>query len=95
MRLLPLCVGGDFITAGGVPAPHIARWDGVAFTSLGGGLLDTTGNVTCFAVHDLGTGDGYSSRSAARPRPSRVERSSRCRGSVRSSSASRSPARWP
>lgn len=33
-----LIAGGSFSTAGGVPAPNIARWDGVQWTSLGPGL---------------------------------------------------------
>lgn len=38
-----LYVGGQFQTAGGVPANSVARWDGVAWTGLGGGLTGATG----------------------------------------------------
>lgn len=33
-----LIVGGDFTTAGGVPAGRIARWDGAAWSALGTGV---------------------------------------------------------
>ena len=53
-----LHIGGLFSNVGGNAIVKAARWDGVAFTSLGGGLLDTAGGVTSFAVHDLGDGAG-------------------------------------
>ncbi|MCA8952064.1 MAG: hypothetical protein KDE27_21320, partial [Planctomycetes bacterium] len=33
-----LVVGGSFARAGGLPAPNIARWDGVAWSPMGAGL---------------------------------------------------------
>jgi len=36
-----LYVGGDFTTAGGVPAVRIAKWDGISWSSLGGGISST------------------------------------------------------
>ena len=35
-----LYAGGDFTTAGGVPASNIAKWDGRAWSALGSGLDD-------------------------------------------------------
>ncbi|MEM8997404.1 MAG: hypothetical protein AAGF23_21650, partial [Acidobacteriota bacterium] len=48
-----LYVGGDFSTAGGVDADHIARWDGTTWSALGDGVDDT---VFALAVYDDGTG---------------------------------------
>ncbi len=48
--LLPngdLVAGGAFATAGGAAAPNVARWDGTAWSSLGGG---TNGYVSALAV---------------------------------------------
>ncbi len=45
-------VGGDFALAGGLPSPHIARWDGTAWSSLGTGLNET---VQTLAVSPAGT----------------------------------------
>jgi hypothetical protein len=42
-----LYVGGDFTTAGGVPAKYVARWDGLSWGALGSG---TGGLVNDFAV---------------------------------------------
>jgi trimeric autotransporter adhesin len=39
-------VGGNFLTAGGVSMPRIARWDGTSFTPLGSGA---NGQVTALA----------------------------------------------
>lgn len=36
-----LYVGGTFATAGGLAAQNIARWDGAAWSALGGGLLES------------------------------------------------------
>src|SRR5689334_24518190 len=36
-----LYVGGGFTNAGGVPASHIAKWDGSNWSALGGGLDNT------------------------------------------------------
>jgi hypothetical protein len=35
-----LIAGGYFTTAGGAPASHIARWDGVAWNAMAGGMDD-------------------------------------------------------
>jgi trimeric autotransporter adhesin len=35
-----LFAGGDFVTAGGIPANNVARWNGSAWDSLGAGLRD-------------------------------------------------------
>ncbi len=48
-----LYVGGVFTAAGGVPVTGIARWDGLAWSDVGGGV---TGAVRAMAVHDDGTG---------------------------------------
>ena len=42
-----LYAGGDFTTAGGVAAHHIARWDGTAWQPLGSGM---DGGVYALAV---------------------------------------------
>jgi hypothetical protein len=39
-----LYAGGDFRTAGGVPAVNVARWNGTAWSSMGAGLADP--NIT-------------------------------------------------
>jgi hypothetical protein len=51
-----LYAGGDFTSAGGATAVHLARWDGVAWTALPGGDLD--GPVRVLAVHDDGSSTG-------------------------------------
>ena len=48
-----LYVGGDFTVAGGVPADHIARWDGSSWSALAGGV---DGTVVSLAVFDDGSG---------------------------------------
>jgi hypothetical protein len=48
-----LYAGGSFTTAGGAAANRIARWDGSAWTPLGGGM---NGEVLALAVHDDGSG---------------------------------------
>jgi hypothetical protein len=48
-----LVVGGDFDSAGLVPADNVARWDGGAWAPLAGG---TNGRVHALAVHDDGGG---------------------------------------
>lgn len=48
-----LYAGGSFDEAGGVPAKGIARWDGVAWTELGGGVThgsSSAGEVQAIAV---------------------------------------------
>jgi hypothetical protein len=48
-----LYVAGDFATAGGHAAPHIARWNGTSWSALGSG---TNGTVLTLTVFDDGTG---------------------------------------
>lgn len=48
-----LYAGGFFLTAGGLPAAHIARWDGHAWSAVGGG---TDGAVLAMAIFDDGRG---------------------------------------
>jgi hypothetical protein len=48
-----LYAGGNFTTAGGLPADRVARWDGTGWSALGGGL---DGEVRALAVHDDGSG---------------------------------------
>ncbi len=48
-----LYVGGDFTTAGGAPALRLARWNGQAWSAVGGGV---TGRVTALHVFDDGRG---------------------------------------
>lgn len=43
---------GDFTTAGGVPAMHIARWDGVEWSDVDGGLGIPAARVNALAVFD-------------------------------------------
>ena len=49
-----LYVGGDFITAGGVPVNHIARWNGATWSALGDGVNwgIFASNVRALAVCD-------------------------------------------
>lgn len=49
-----LFVGGDFNTAGGIPANFIARWNGLSWSALGVGV---NGSVRALAVHDDGAGN--------------------------------------
>jgi hypothetical protein len=52
-----LHVGGDFTTAGDVPANRIAKWDGRQWSSLGSGIGgDTFPSVEGLTVFDDGTG---------------------------------------
>jgi trimeric autotransporter adhesin len=48
-----LFVGGDFLTAGGVNARGVARWDGTSWSAVGTGL---TGRVASMTIHDDGSG---------------------------------------
>src|SRR5262245_16609793 len=48
-----LYAGGFFNDAGGVPASHVAKWDGHCWSPLGSGL---DGMVFALAVFDDGTG---------------------------------------
>src|SRR6185369_7682110 len=53
-----LYVGGNFLTAGGLAANHVARWDGVSWHALGAGL---NGDVLALAVigSDLYAGGAF------------------------------------
>ncbi len=54
-----LYAGGSFLTAGGLPAKRVARWDGVSWSSLGTGPENgTNAVVNTLAVHDDGSGTG-------------------------------------
>ncbi len=52
-----LVVGGQFPSAGGVPAQGIARWNGVAWGLLGSGLSWAFGSPLVEALHVDGSGD--------------------------------------
>ena len=56
-----LYVGGDFTTAGGVPANRIAKWDGSSWSALGSGVAGNSSpygdpSVHALAVFDDGSG---------------------------------------
>jgi len=55
---LALYVAGSFRTAGGIPAERIAKWDGVSWSALGGGLTSVNSfpYVSDLAVFDDGSG---------------------------------------
>jgi len=59
-----LYAGGEFLTAGGVAAKRIARWDGSTWSKLGAGLSDAhplndePPGARCLLVHDDGNGNG-------------------------------------
>lgn len=44
-----LYIGGNFLSAGGVPAACVARWDGVQWSSVGGGI---SSQISAMAVYD-------------------------------------------
>lgn len=50
-----LYLGGTFTSAGGVAARRVARYDGVGFSALGGGV---DGRVVALEVYDDGSGPG-------------------------------------
>jgi hypothetical protein len=43
-----LIVAGEFTTAGGLPANHIAAWDGTAWSPLGSGINGSVGALTVY-----------------------------------------------
>ncbi len=52
-----LYVAGDFTTAGGVTANHVAKWDGAIWSALGSGAANgVNGTVGAMTVYDDGTG---------------------------------------
>src|SRR5262249_20353586 len=55
LRSHELVAGGEFVTIGGIAANHLARWDGVSWLPLGGGVSGGARPVRALAV--LPTGD--------------------------------------
>jgi trimeric autotransporter adhesin len=53
-----LYAGGSFTHAGGVPASRIAKWDGVSWSAVGGGMGEVNPYVRALAVFDDGSGGG-------------------------------------
>jgi hypothetical protein len=51
-----LYVGGDFSVAGGVPVANLARWNGVVWSDVGGGVSGDTATVRALAVFNDGSG---------------------------------------
>ena len=51
-----LIAGGNFTSAGGVPANRIAKWDGSSWSALGSGIDDSS--VRTLTVFDDGSGGG-------------------------------------
>jgi len=51
-----LYAGGDFSTAGGVPANGIAKWDGKTWRALGSGVAGLRATVRALVVFDDGSG---------------------------------------
>lgn len=51
-----LYAGGNFVSAGGVPAVRIARWNGGSWSAVGTGMSGSTGAVRALAVFDDGSG---------------------------------------
>lgn len=54
-----LYAGGRFITAGGTPANHIARWDGTRWHPLGGGMDGLTTQALAFGPSGALYAGGY------------------------------------
>ncbi len=55
-----LYAGGDFTAAGGTPASCLAKWNGAGWSSVGGGIGNTSGPADVYALtpYDDGTGPG-------------------------------------
>ncbi len=53
-----LIAGGDFTASGATPLVRIARWDGAAWTALGGGMTRQSGQVYAPAVFALALDSG-------------------------------------
>ena len=61
-----LYAGGSFTTAGGVAVNGIARWNGTAWSAVGGGVAGTFPDVAALAVYDSdGPGPGVARLHAA------------------------------
>lgn len=54
-----LYAAGTFASAGGVPASNIARWDGVAWSAVGGGSSGLFGSIYSLAVLDSPAGSAF------------------------------------
>ncbi len=54
-----IVAGGDFTTAGGVSASHIARWDGTAWSPMGTGMDATVRALTTLPNGDLVAGGSF------------------------------------
>jgi hypothetical protein len=82
-----LFVGGNFTTAGGVPANYIAKWDGSSWSPLGSGMDSWVRSMAVF--------DDARSRSRTSPRCTRAASSrtpaARRRAASRSGTARRGP----
>src|SRR5262249_11352457 len=50
-----LYAGGSFTSAGAEVAGHVAKWNGISWSAVGGGI---NGDVNCLAVFDDGSGSG-------------------------------------
>lgn len=51
-----LYVGGNFSTAGGSPAVGIARWNGLVWSGVGGGINPASSSVNAMTIFDDGSG---------------------------------------
>src|SRR5215207_5437996 len=51
-----LYAGGEFLSAGGASAAHVARWDGATWSTLGAPGSGTNGPVATLQVFDDGSG---------------------------------------
>jgi len=70
-------VGGSFTSAGGQPASSIARWNGIAWSTLGTGMGGSSTNVAALAMDANGRSMPAASsppRAACRPTTSRLGR---------------------
>ncbi|MCA9279973.1 MAG: hypothetical protein H6815_12790 [Phycisphaeraceae bacterium] len=60
-----LVAGGEFTTAGGVPANNIARWDGSNWFALGTGMDDSVRALAVLPNGDLIAGGGFTTAGGA------------------------------
>jgi hypothetical protein len=54
-----LYAGGDFLTAGGVAANHIAKWDGSAWSPLGSGMNAYVKTIVCDSSGNVYVGGAF------------------------------------